>query len=264
MSPFSFAVACMASDPMKITIEEEGKASEGWSVKITLGEQHWMAQVDQMEPEERERLRWSLEDHALQAPFETQKCDQSSTELTEYRAKLFEALQVQEHFPRSNVAPDILIEVLEGKRDSGFQQIPWEVLEDSTIWASCGIEPDRIEVRRMFVTKPIEDHGGFGNFRILYVVARPWQDRETFIDHRLVSRSLVHTLDRAGPNSVQVDLEVVRPGSWPALLEHLEGARVRHGSGHYDLIHFDMHGTVADDGGTQRQDRLQSDYCLVH
>jgi hypothetical protein len=34
----------------------------------------------------------------------------------------------------------------------------------------------------------------------------------------------------------------VRPGTYRALVQHLEEARDRHGSGHYHLVHFDLHG----------------------
>jgi len=246
-------IRLMAEESITLSIAEESKLTEGWRVKVSLGEQHWTADLrEQMGPEEQDRLRWSLEDHALKSPFETEKCEQSLKELEEYRIKLFESLQFRKHLPELDRKMRVVIEISEGKLDSGFQQISWEVLEDPSLWSEHEDETRNIEVRRMYATKPIKDYKFFGSFSILYVVARPWQDRDTFIDHRLISRSLVQTLDKASPSSVQVNLEIVRPGTWPALVDHLESSRVLNGRGYYDLVHFDMHGSVEEEGEQQR------------
>jgi hypothetical protein len=39
--------------------------------------------------------------------------------------------------------------------------------------------------------------------------------------------------------------EVVRPGSYKALVDHLEKVREREGPRYFHLIHFDMHGSVS-------------------
>ena len=40
-------------------------------------------------------------------------------------------------------------------------------------------------------------------------------------------------------------IDILRPGSYEALVDHLEAAQERHGAGFYHVIHFDVHGAVA-------------------
>jgi hypothetical protein len=236
---------------MSLSIAEECRLPNGWRVKVSFGEKTWTVDVlELMSPEEQDRLRWSLEDHALKSPFETQKCEQSSKELESYSQRLYESLELRKHLPDLDPKFGLVIDVTEDKFESSFHQINWEVLESPSLWSDH--EAYTVEVRRMFTSKPVEDRMGEGTFNILYMVARPWQDRDMFIDHRLISRSLIQTLDKAGPSSVQVNLDIVRPGTWYALVEHLERSRVLNGRGYYDLIHFDMHGIVEEEGDQPR------------
>jgi CHAT domain-containing protein len=41
-----------------------------------------------------------------------------------------------------------------------------------------------------------------------------------------------------------VDVEIVRPGTYEALIDHLETAKAKYGAGHYQIVHFDVHGAL--------------------
>ena len=43
-----------------------------------------------------------------------------------------------------------------------------------------------------------------------------------------------------------VTIDLVRPGTWEALREHLRSITKRHGSGWYHIVHFDLHGAFAE------------------
>jgi tetratricopeptide (TPR) repeat protein len=43
-----------------------------------------------------------------------------------------------------------------------------------------------------------------------------------------------------------VTLDLVRPGTWPALRDHLRDITENHGTGWYHLVHFDVHGAFTD------------------
>ena len=43
---------------------------------------------------------------------------------------------------------------------------------------------------------------------------------------------------------IDLNLEVVRPGTWEALKQHLEKSHRIHGRGYFHMIHFDVHGKV--------------------
>ena len=76
---------------------------------------------------------------------------------------------------------------------------------------------------------------------ILVVVARP--DGPGDVGYRTISRPLLDALRTAG---LPVTVDLVRPGTWQALRDHLRAATERHGSGWYQVIHFDLHGAFSD------------------
>src|SRR5262249_4322498 len=43
---------------------------------------------------------------------------------------------------------------------------------------------------------------------------------------------------------LRVEVDLVRPGTWRALVERLDVATERHGAGRYHAIHFDLHGAL--------------------
>jgi len=75
--------------------------------------------------------------------------------------------------------------------------------------------------------------------RLLIVTARP--QGATDVAYRTISRPLVESLRQAG---VRVDIDILRPGSYQALDQHLQNVTDQKGSGFYQLIHFDTHGAL--------------------
>ena len=64
---------------------------------------------------------------------------------------------------------------------------------------------------------------------------------------------------RCGPRACRSPSDLVRPGTWQALRDHLRAATERHGSGWYQVIHFDLHGAFSHYAPLEeahRQDRL--------
>lgn len=74
---------------------------------------------------------------------------------------------------------------------------------------------------------------------LLLVTARPHGKRD--VAYRTIQRPLIEMLRRS---QLPVTVDVVRPGTWRALVDHLHAARRQHGIGHYQIIHFDLHGAV--------------------
>ena len=44
--------------------------------------------------------------------------------------------------------------------------------------------------------------------------------------------------------SIPVQVEILRPGTYKALENHLRNITAKHGEGYYHVIHFDVHGAV--------------------
>ncbi|KAK3644129.1 hypothetical protein LTR56_004137 [Elasticomyces elasticus] len=230
---------------MAISLLEKDKTENRWKVEVSYDNNSWIAQLDDpLSNQQKQDLQWSMESYAQTDPFETSRSGTAFVKLYNTGEKLLEALQLKAENLSQPSGKELLIDIFERHLDSTFHQIHWEVLEDPSVWSWDEKPPSSIVVRRSFRSGEQAVSLSGLNFRILYVVARPWQDRTKFIDHRLITQSLVKTLDTAPGSSVQARLDIVRPGTWAALVNHLERARRDHGKGWYHHVHLDMHGSV--------------------
>jgi hypothetical protein len=76
---------------------------------------------------------------------------------------------------------------------------------------------------------------------VLVVTARPDGPRD--VGYRTVSRPLLDAVRTAG---LPVTVDLVRPGTWEALIAHLRAVTDARGSGWYQVVHFDLHGAFED------------------
>ena len=114
-------------------------------------------------------------------------------------------------------------------------------------------------VRRVAqVRAGFEVAAGGASLNVLVVTARPDGARD--VGYRTVSRPLLGALRQA---RVPVNVELVRPGTWAALREHLRAATQRHGSGWYRIVHFDVHGAVLDGEGAGETQAGQYQFATV-
>ncbi len=74
---------------------------------------------------------------------------------------------------------------------------------------------------------------------LLIVTARPSGARD--VGYRTISRPLVEALRQT---SIPIQVEILRPGTYKALENHLSNITAKHGEGYYHVIHFDVHGAV--------------------
>ena len=123
-----------------------------------------------------------------------------------------------------------------GHRFGGVHRLHWEALRDPDLPAPLAV--------RLPVTRRVERLGSKFDLpadrptlNILVVTARP--DGPGDVGYRTISRPL---LDALRHRSLPVTLDLVRPGTWEALRGHLRAAKEQHGSGWYQVIHFDLHG----------------------
>ena len=74
---------------------------------------------------------------------------------------------------------------------------------------------------------------------LLIVTARPSGAHD--VGYRTISRPLVEALRQT---SIPIQVEILRPGTYKALENHLRNVTAKHGEGYYHVIHFDVHGAV--------------------
>jgi tetratricopeptide (TPR) repeat protein len=125
---------------------------------------------------------------------------------------------------------------------AALHQLHWETLRDPTLGVPLAV---RLPVTRRVsaLGSKFQPPSGRPTVNILVVTARP--DGPQDIGYRTISRPLLDTLRVAGS---PITVELVRPGTWQALREHLRTRTERHGSGWYQVIHFDLHGAFSEYG----------------
>lgn len=149
-----------------------------------------------------------------------------------------------------------------GTAESMIHGLHWEALENPEIWPSH-LRPCLI-VRRKIPTNDILTHGPIiairsQSFKILLVVSHssaqavPVQvGGGKVANPRLVARPLVDIIERLTKGitgaAAPIQLEIVRPGTWKSLQQHLK----TRGKGYFHLVHFDVHGKVTHDKAKKR------------
>jgi tetratricopeptide (TPR) repeat protein len=112
-----------------------------------------------------------------------------------------------------------------------FQALHWEALKDPDLPRAFAV--DCVMTRKRFqessarlTVKPSPV------INLLVVTARP--DEESDVGYRTISRPLIEAIQQA---QLRVNVELLRPGTFQALSDHLEGKE-----GYYHIIHIDAHG----------------------
>ena len=184
-------------------------------------------------------LAWYFEEH-LRFPFlDRDKERQAVTQLKQYGESLFEQVfgGVAAHDYRSLRERAFDGCRLEVTGSAGFQLLHWEAVRDPELDGPLAL---RLPVTRRVALVPsrFELPSGQPTLNILLVTARPFGRRD--VGYRTISRPLLDALRQA---SLPVTVDLVRPGTWEALRDHLRVARGRRGgSGWYQVAHFDLHG----------------------
>ncbi|MGP1387124.1 MAG: CHAT domain-containing protein, partial [Thainema sp.] len=112
-----------------------------------------------------------------------------------------------------------------------FQALHWEALKDPK-------QPRPFAVEGVFTRKRFQkgitqiDLQSSPTINLLVVTARP--DEESDVGYRTISRPLIEAIHKA---QLRVNVEILRPGTYQALSDHLEGKE-----GYYHIVHFDAHG----------------------
>ena len=142
---------------------------------------------------------------------------------------------------------------IEVSGSAGLHRLHWEALRDPGVPVPLAV---RMPVTRRVtgLGSKFDPPGARPTLNVLVVTARPGGPRD--VGYRTVSRPLLDAVRTAG---LPVTLELVRPGTWEALTDHLQAATEAHGSGWYQVIHFDLHGAFEDYAALEegrRADRL--------
>ena len=202
--------------------------------------------TDPLRAKDRSKLRWYLEDY-LQFPYgaERYRAEQAEREMGEWGESLFKQVFVkgeEDPDPRAFYQEAVReglekCELCITSEDPAFLNIPWELMRDPTPGRGY-LAPSLAGLYRQHTGHRIEaplEVSSEAPFRILLVIARPYGERD--IPLGTVARPVLEALRPLRP---RVELEVLRPPTFDALVKRLNARR-----GFYNLIHFDGHGVFA-------------------
>ncbi len=225
-----------------IIVREVKKNKKSFAATVQFdpeGAPYEITVTDPFSEQEEDLLEWYFEDW-LNFPF-TDKvpAEQAATSIRAYGEALFEQVFRRNpdvyHEYRELRAEDISLEIIGSPE---FHALHWEALHDPNDERPLAV--DAVVVRKNL--KPVRKRAKVQpapQLRVLLVTARPSGVRD--VSYRTVSRPLVEALE-TGKVAAQIDM--VRPGTFEALVNHLEDVRDRHGDGYYHIIHLDMHGAL--------------------
>src|SRR6266702_4567088 len=119
-----------------------------------------------------------------------------------------------------------------------FHALHWESIKDPKLAQPLALQAAMVRKILMSQALPASVHSS-PVINLLIVTARPSGIRD--VGYRTISRPLVEALRNA---NLRVQVEILRPGTYKALENHLRDVTARHGEGYYHVIHFDVHGAV--------------------
>jgi len=225
-----------------LTIREQlGADGTNSVVSFNNGPEHPATVSDPFDGKQEADLEWYFEEY-LKFPFiEETRYRAAAASIAPYGEKLFNQLFAESKAQREYgriIDQGVEKLTIEIKGSPEFHRLHWEALKDPELPRPFALEcpllrrnlnPAAVEAR----PRPSD------TLRILLVTARPFGERD--VAYRTISRPLVEALENA---RLPVEVHILRPGSYQALVEHLEVSRDEHGAGHYHVVHFDAHGAV--------------------
>ena len=225
-----------------ITIKEQGTAAAGPVVSID-GQEYPFTLADPFTEQDERRLEWYFEQH-LTFPFTKQeRAREAAASITAYGHALFDQVFGDRRaYARYQGALQQGIEklVFEIAGRAEFHHLHWEALKDPEL-------PQPFALQAPFVRANVEPQKIIAELRpaptvnLLVVTARPGGAHD--VGYRTISRPLVDALRQA---DLRVQIDILRPGTYKALVQQLEQVQDLRGTGYYHVIHFDVHGALLD------------------
>jgi tetratricopeptide (TPR) repeat protein len=226
-----------------ISIREIEEDADGNNAEVCLdgGQKVKVKVTDPFTEEQEELLGWYFEDY-IKFPF-TDRVDaqRASESIKEYGEKLFNQVFDNSVINRRYMqamesgAENLAIEIA-GSPD--FHKLHWEAIKDPSL-------PNPLVLTVPIVRRNLEMQVIRANPResptinLLIVTARPGGTKD--VGYRTISRPLVSEIRQAG---LRVKVDILRPGTYKELVNHLLETRDKYGTGYYHVIHFDVHGAL--------------------
>src|SRR6266851_4154744 len=192
--------------------------------------------------EEDDQLAWYFEGY-LRFPFTDQvKAREAAGSIARYGESLFKQVFEENHnvYARYKAAVQAGLSTVQFEIAGSplFHTLHWEALKDPEIRLPLALQATM--VRKNLNPSTIEASvRPSPTINLLIVTARP--SGRSDVGYRTISRPLVEALRQA---NLPVQIDILRPGTYKALENHLRQASAQQQEGYYQVIHFDLHGSV--------------------
>src|SRR5579859_1810926 len=248
---------------VRISIQEQErpKRRNGWNaiVRFDNGPKHSITVTNPFSKEGEEELAWYFEEH-LEFPFTRKvRAQKAAASIKAYGEELFKQVFAKNADVlvayRTALQAGLNDAQIEIEGTPRFHALHWEALKDPEVR-----EP--LVLQATMIRKNLEPSSTQSQVRpsptinLLVVVARPSGTRD--VGYRTISRPLVEALRQT---NIPIRIEILRPGTYRALENHLRETTARHGEGYYHVVHFDVHGAVLSHAQLQQ---LQQAHRLMY
>jgi tetratricopeptide (TPR) repeat protein len=218
-----------------------GTSTAQATISFDNGPSYSITISDPFKEEEEKELEWYFEEH-LRFPFiDTVRARNAGQSVTTYGETLFKQVfgdpDVYAAYKQCLTAGANTLQI-EIAGSPSFHRWHWEALKDPRL-------PQALALQATMVRKNVVPQAISATMRqsptinLLVVVARPSGRRD--VGYRTISRPLVESLRQT---NVPVQIDILRPGTYKALDNHLREVTARHSVGYYHIVHFDMHGAL--------------------
>ncbi|MFN9399866.1 MAG: tetratricopeptide repeat protein [Dolichospermum sp.] len=221
-----------------ITIREQQQKATEFAASLSFGDGEYdIIITDPFTPQEERELEWYFEEWLVYPMVDKIKAESAKNSVKTYGKRLFDQVfQNRQAYSKyqqlRNNLSQVQIEIV--SKTPEFQALHWEALQDPDFRRPLAVDC-------VMLRKSVNPAVGSVNLptspviNLLVVVARP--DEEKDVGYRTISRPMLELIENG---KLRVNVELLRPGTYQALSEHLE----EKGANFYHIIHLDMHGAL--------------------
>ncbi len=224
-----------------ITVREEGQTETGFRASLHFdGVGNFPLTITEPFTSKQEgELEWYFERWLNRPHLNQVKAERAAGSVRDYGEDLFKQVFKSDFDAygeykqlRGNLSE---VEIVIESRTPEFQALHWEAMLDPDLPRPLAV--DAVMVRKTVKRVAVEGEVDVSPvINLLVVTARPNEDDD--IAYRATSRPLIAAIENS---QVPVNVDLLRPGTYEALVRHLEEKQ----AGFYHIIHFDGHGSLA-------------------
>jgi len=188
--------------------------------------------------EQEKELEWYFEQWLVYPILEQSRAETIATTIQAYGENLFKQIfqdnKIYSAYEklRGNLS-ELRIEI--ESTDPDFHSLHWEALRDPELPYPLAVHCVMVRSHKQSSAVPAVQLAPAPVINLLLVTARPHEEDD--VAYRLISRPLQELIANS---NLRVKLDLLRPGTYEALVKHLEAK----GTGYYQVIHFDVHGAL--------------------